>query len=30
MLPDAPDADLISLMRQWQTEKPYDPRRDLR
>lgn len=30
MLPDAPDADLISLMRQWQAEKPYDPRRDFR
>jgi DnaJ-class molecular chaperone len=30
MLPEDPDADLISLMRQWQTEKPYDPRRDLK
>jgi hypothetical protein len=30
MLPDEPDADLISLMRQWQTEKPFDPRRDFK
>jgi DnaJ-class molecular chaperone len=30
MLPDDPDADLISLMRQWQSQKPYDPRRDLK
>lgn len=30
MLPDEPDADLISLMRQWQTQKPYDPRRDFK
>ena len=30
MLPDEPDADLISLMRQWQTQKPYDPRRDMK
>jgi DnaJ-class molecular chaperone len=30
MLPDDPDADLISLARQWQTEKPYDPRKDLK
>ncbi len=30
MLPDEPDADLVSLARQWQTEKPYDPRRDMK
>ncbi|QXX73459.1 DnaJ C-terminal domain-containing protein [Methylovirgula sp. HY1] len=30
MLPEEPDADLISLMRQWQTQKPYDPRRDMK
>lgn len=30
MLPDEPDADLVSLMREWQTQKPYDPRRDLK
>jgi len=30
MLPDDPDPDLISLMRQWQAQKPYDPRRDLK
>ncbi|HEY1736076.1 MAG TPA: J domain-containing protein, partial [Methylovirgula sp.] len=30
MLPDNPDADLISLMREWQTQKPYDPRKDLK
>ncbi|MGO9133716.1 MAG: DnaJ C-terminal domain-containing protein [Methylovirgula sp.] len=30
MLPDEPDADLISLMREWQAQKPYDPRKDLK
>lgn len=30
MLPDEPDADLIGLMRQWQTEKPFNPRRDFK
>lgn len=30
MLPDEPDADLISLMREWQKQKPYDPRRDMK
>ncbi len=30
MLPDEPDADLVSLMREWQAQKPYDPRRDLK
>ena len=30
MLPDEADPDLVSLMRQWQTQKPYDPRKDLK
>lgn len=30
MLPDDPDPDLVSLMREWQAKKPYDPRRDLK
>src|SRR5579863_899649 len=30
MLPDDPDPDLVSLMRQWQSQTPYDPRRDLK
>ena len=30
MLPEDPDADLISLMREWQAQKPYDPRKDLK
>lgn len=30
VLPDEPDADLISLMREWQSQKPYDPRHELK
>ncbi len=30
VLPDEPDADLISLMREWQAQKPYDPRHELK
>jgi DnaJ-class molecular chaperone len=30
ILPDEPDADLISLMREWQAQKPYDPRHELK
>jgi len=28
-LPDASDPELEALMRKWQTEKPYDPRKDM-
>ena len=28
-LPEKPDADLEALMLKWQSEKPYDPRKDL-
>jgi DnaJ-class molecular chaperone len=29
-LPDQPDADLEALMRKWEQDKTYDPRKDLR
>ena len=29
-LPEKGDAELEALMRRWQAEKPYDPRKDLR
>ena len=29
VLPDEQDPDLVSLMRDWQAQKPYDPRKDL-
>jgi DnaJ-class molecular chaperone len=30
VLPDEPaDAQFVALMRQWQSDKPYDPRKDL-
>ncbi len=29
-LPEKSDADLETLMRKWQAEKPYDPRKDIR
>jgi DnaJ-class molecular chaperone len=28
-LPDAKDADLEALMKKWQSDKPYDPRKDM-
>jgi DnaJ-class molecular chaperone len=28
-LPDSPDPDLAALMRKWQADRPYDPRKDL-
>jgi DnaJ-class molecular chaperone len=29
VLPDEPDTELINLMRKWESQKPYNPRRDL-
>ena len=29
MLPETSDPELEALMKKWQTEKPYDPRKDM-
>ena len=29
MLPETTDPELEALMKKWQTEKPYDPRKDM-
>lgn len=30
ILPDEPDPDLTNLMRKWETQKPYNPRREMK